>query len=266
MGRGPTRHSRPRKSPASKKRHATHQRYSPMDSRDNMEAHELSRDLTRKLPTEALFRVASYLGEPDLMALSLVNRRMNSVAAPVLWNGLYGDPLRSKEVLLWAVDNGRQDILRLLLQRGVTPNFLYLSSLLRSRLMGVFAVQGRRGTAGPREDDTLKRELFKDHYCRTAEARRRVHFRRSAENRDAPISQDLDSLIDANFFRDLPPDKFGIVEDLTDLDTCHYWYVLPSSSFIGSNFSRPKTPSPLPACIVSPNPLEEACIKNTAQS
>ncbi|KAK4132670.1 ankyrin [Trichocladium antarcticum] len=179
------------------------------------------------LPNETLYHISGYLVEPHLHALSLLNRRMNTVAGPMLWAGLYRDSLRSKEVLLWAVETGRQKLVQQMLRRGVSPNFLYLSSLLRSRLLDVFAVQGRRGTAGPRLDRTLVKEIFRETYCRYSEVRRKVRIHSEESRNNVPMEQELEYYyLEANLHNlsHIPAlDQFGVSENPEGYETTHYW-------------------------------------------
>ncbi|KAG7294117.1 hypothetical protein NEMBOFW57_004181 [Staphylotrichum longicolle] len=95
------------------------------------------------LATETLFFIADFLIDSDLWALCLVNRRLNSVAAPILWKRLYDSSSRSKEVLLWAVEAGRPELLKGLLERGDTmvPSDHDTTKLLKKK-------SSERNTAG----------------------------------------------------------------------------------------------------------------------
>lgn len=179
------------------------------------------------LPNETLCHISGYLVEPHLHALSLLNRRMNTVAGPMLWAGLFRDSLRSKEVLLWAVETGRQELVQQMLRRGVSPNFLYLSSLLRSRLLDVFAVQGRRGTAGPRFDRTLAKEIFRERYCRDLTVRFAIRSHSEGFRNNLPMEQELDYYCfeaDLDNLSHLPAlDRFGVTEKPEGYETPDYW-------------------------------------------
>jgi ankyrin repeat protein len=191
-----------------------------------MAGYQLSRGAMMSLANETLMQITGYLDEPDILALSLVNRRLNTVAGPALWNGLYNDSLRSKEVLLWAVEVGRPELVQQQLERGVSPDFLYLSSILRSRLLDVFAVQGRRGTAGPREDRTLRKEIFREKYCRNAQMRKRVRYFSELLRNKVPMEQDLDYYFDANlgyYGHACALDRFGVIEKFEASETPNYW-------------------------------------------
>lgn len=197
-----------------------------------MAGYILPRGTMTGLPNETLFQIAGYLGEPERSALSRVNRQMNRVAAPLLWDSLYNNPLRCQEVLLWAVDFGRHQLLQLLLSRGVSPNFLYLSPLLRSRLLNVLWAQRRHGAVPPRDDRTLQVEIFREKYCLTRRDRkvfiglRRDHFRY------LPMEQDMDWNLEANFaFPTVHADvKFGVLDSFVKLGNAairHHWTWAP---------------------------------------
>lgn len=187
------------------------------------------------LPNELLLEIAGYLDEPDLRALSLVNRRLSSSANYALYGALYANPKRCKEVLLWTVEVGRHELLRELLGRGVNPCFLYASSLLRSRLMDVFSAQGgRRGTAAPRDDGILRAEIFREKYCRNGTTRRMAQRLHEKHHREASIAQDLDYHA---AFREIYPNRhpgpfprFSIVHDPAEAVApwaCNYWSWAP---------------------------------------
>ena len=200
-------------------------------SYDKMAAVPRGRDFLTRLATETLVQITSYLGEQDLFSLSLVDRRLNHVVTRPFWDGLYKDALRCKEVLLWAVERGRDELVRDLLGRGVDPNFFYVSSFIRSRLKDILAIQERRGAAGPQNDDTLKSEMFREMFYRNALLRRRVHYLQKVVRDMAPIEQDLDFYVNTQLGfigHNVPElDKFGIAERFPGLDTNKYWYVLP---------------------------------------
>ncbi len=177
----------------------------------------------QSLATETLFSIAQYLDEGDVWALSLTTRRLNSVATSVLWNGLHNDPVRSQDVLLWSVETGRHDLLQILLDKQVSPNFLYLSTLLRSRLRDVLAIQGRPGAVKPRPDGTLLNELKKDRYCRSWRNRRiyaRPENNANAEQNMSQVSFDPVSW----------PHWFGVVATLgpgSITHDCKHWAWAP---------------------------------------
>ncbi|KAL2020323.1 hypothetical protein VTK56DRAFT_8551 [Thermocarpiscus australiensis] len=185
------------------------------------------------LPNETLLQMANYLGERDLRNLSLVNRRLSRVAHSSLRNKLYGDPLRCKEVLLWAVENCRHDLLRDLLERGVSPNFLYLSSFLRSRLLDVFAAQGRRGTAGPRKDLVSSAETFRENYCRHKTLRDLLWADHLANHREVPLEDDLVWNLEAlertgcRWNSRYPEEKFGGYVGIHSAERRFYYFWAP---------------------------------------
>ncbi|AEO68284.1 uncharacterized protein THITE_2130035 [Thermothielavioides terrestris NRRL 8126] len=166
-----------------------------------------------RLPNETLLHIAGYLEEPDLWALSLVNRRFAVVATGLLRKQLYNDRRRCMEVLLWAVEVGNNKLLRELLERGVNPNFYFRSAILRSRLLDVIAAQGRRGTPNPHKDRALAAELYREHYCRDLRERKHVLWLRCAAARETPMEQDLDwNLLHAHIVeRPHLPKDFGVV-------------------------------------------------------
>ncbi|KAK4234793.1 hypothetical protein C8A03DRAFT_18369 [Achaetomium macrosporum] len=185
---------------------------------DEMATNPVPRPTMMKLPNETLFHIADYLDECDLAALCRVNRRL-AVVTPVLWNKLFDNPSRCKEVLLWAVEVGEHRILQCLLERGVDPNFFYLSSLLRSRLMDVLSAQGRRGMLKPRTDRTLAAESFRSEYCRSSRMRARTHLEREQEgNWDIrfPLERIWDDLPRYIYFPAFAPQLFRLADDLED--------------------------------------------------
>lgn len=187
---------------------------------------ELPTGSLTSLPNETLFQIFSYLDEPDLRALTQVNRRLNGPASLILWDSVYADPTRPQEVLLWAVETGHHEMLRVMLERGTNPNFYYLSSLLRSRLMDLFAAQGgQRGTAAPRNDRHRQAELLKEKYCRNGVTRRSVRRRHERDRGGIPLAQDFDWHVDYEYadHHGCPLERFGIVETLDDPDTRKYW-------------------------------------------
>lgn len=182
------------------------------------------------LATETLFFIADFLIDSDLWALCLVNRRLNSVAAPILWKRLYDSSSRSKEVLLWAVEAGRPELLKGLLERGVSPNFLYLSSFLRSRLLDVLAAQGHHGAFGPRHDKTLEEEVFREKYCRSGTIRRRVRYTRLIHSIPIPMTGDDVNWIlahSADFPHTCSLERFGVTDNLGDPENRQYWAWAP---------------------------------------
>lgn len=102
---------------------------------------------------------------------------------PILHELVATDPLRGKEVLLWAADGpDRHSLLEKMLRRGVDPNALYHSFIIKSKLDDVFATQGgRRGTAAPLRDEHLRTEIDRESDCRSSMYRtfiRRIHDHR----------------------------------------------------------------------------------------
>ncbi|KXX77109.1 Ankyrin repeat domain-containing protein 17 [Madurella mycetomatis] len=187
---------------------------------------ELPTGALTSLPNETLFQIFSYLDEPDLRALTQVNRRLSGPASLILWDSVYADPTRPKEVLLWAVETGHHEMLRTMLERGTTPNFYDLSPLLRSCLMDLFAAQGgRRGTAAPRDDRLRQTELLKEKYCRNGVTRRSVRHRHERDRGGIPLAQDFDWHVDHEYadHHGCPLERFGIVETLDDPETRKYW-------------------------------------------
>ena len=187
----------------------------------------------QSLATETLFSIAQHLDEGDVWALSLTNRRLNSVATSVLWNGLHNDPVRSQDVLLWSVETGRHDLLQILLDKEVSPNFLYLSTLLRSRLRDVLAIQGRPGAVKPRPDGTLLNELEKDKYCRSSRNRRNCF--RPGKNTNTGQNMNQASFDPASW-----PHWFGVVATLgpssIEKDRQHWaWAPLHVAILLGDN-------------------------------
>ncbi|GAB1317873.1 Ankyrin repeat domain-containing protein 17 [Madurella fahalii] len=178
------------------------------------------------LPNETLLQICGYLDEPDLRALTQANRRLSGPASLVLWDLIYTDPARCKEVLLWAVEAGHHEVLRTMLERGTDPNFYYLSSLLRSRLMDLFAAQGgQRGTAAPRDDRLRKAEVLKEKYCRNGVTRRSVRHRHEKHRDGIPLAQDFDWHVDYEYadHHGCSLETFGIVDCLEELATRKYW-------------------------------------------
>jgi ankyrin repeat protein len=188
----------------------------------------ISRTNLLSLPNETLVSIAKLSEENDQWALCLVNRRLNNVATSVLWNTLYNDPRRCKEVLLWCIEHGRNDLLKDLLDRKVSPRFLYLSSLLGSRLRDVLRAQGRRGAVGPRDDRRLHEEMFREKYCRSAVIRNRVRHARSKAGLDLQITDDdMDwNLTDGWFEHTCSLRHFGISE-VPEVNDRQYWYWAP---------------------------------------
>ena len=170
----------------------------------------------QSLATETLFSIAKYLDEGDWLALGLTNRRLNSVATSLLWNRLHNDPIRSKEVLLWSVENGRHDLLKTLLDREVSPNFLYLSTILRSKLREVLATQGLSGAVKPKPNRILLDALKRDKYCRNATYRR---------NRALPQTHAPEG--DPSFDPTLWPHRFGVAATLGTPEDRHSWAWAP---------------------------------------
>jgi len=177
------------------------------------------------LANETLFFIADLLGENDLWALCLVNRRLNSVAAPILWKRLYDSSSRSKAVLLWAVEAGRSELLKALLERKVSPDFLYLSSLLRSRLRDVLGAQGRHCAVGPRNDETLQAEIFREKYCRSAIIRKKVRYMRFLHGVGLAMTEDDEWNLDngGNYQHTCSLERFGVAENLGDPEDRQYW-------------------------------------------
>ncbi|KAK3312803.1 hypothetical protein B0H66DRAFT_631605 [Apodospora peruviana] len=118
------------------------------------------------LPNETLYQIVDYLEEPDLASVVLLNRRLNAVADPVLYNRAGKDELKGKQVLLWAAEMGCHKTATNMLIRGVNPDSIYLSPILWSRLADVFKAQGRRGASGPKSDHHLDSEHKRDIVCR----------------------------------------------------------------------------------------------------
>ncbi|KAK3320233.1 ankyrin repeat-containing domain protein [Cercophora scortea] len=119
------------------------------------------------LANETLDHVMNYLeDEQDIVSLLLVNRRISDVAKRILYKKATADPVRGKTVFLWAAELGRPNALANILSCKVNPNCLYLSSILRSRLMDVFTAQGRRGIAGPTLDNVLSDVIHREKACR----------------------------------------------------------------------------------------------------
>ena len=172
------------------------------------------------LATETLFSIAQYLDEGDWWALSLTSRRLNTVATSLLWNGLHNDPIRSQDVLLWSVETGRHGLLQILLDKKVSPNFLYLSTLLRSRLRDVLAIQGRPGAVKPRPDGTLRNELEREKFCRGSRNRRNYPVPGSNANTGQNMSQML-------FDPAIWPHRFGVVATLGTLEDRQHWAWAP---------------------------------------
>lgn len=167
------------------------------------------------LPNETLYHIGGYMGEEELGALSLVNRRLSPIGRDLLHRHLCRDPsaFRCKEVLLWAVEVGRNDVLRGLLSLGVSPNFFYLSSLLRSRLKDVLAAQGRRGAPAPYQDRALAIERFRENFCRSGRARIAAHTAREENRRQLPMEHDMDWCISSAYSDEtIPLDVFGITD------------------------------------------------------
>ncbi|KAK3385344.1 hypothetical protein B0H63DRAFT_543664 [Podospora didyma] len=146
------------------------------------------------LPNEMLADIGSHLEEKELASLALTNRRMFSVAHPALWRQAFEDPLRARQLLHWATDKRRHDMLSRLLDHGVDPDTIYLSPILRSRLEDVFTAQGgHRGAFRPKDDHLLKVELCREKIARDIKFRNEVHehFKRwGSESTCLQIPQD----------------------------------------------------------------------------
>jgi ankyrin repeat protein len=153
---------------------------------------------------------------------------LNNVATSVLWNTLYNNPRRCKEVLLWSVEHGRNDLVKDLLDRKTSPNFLYFSSLLGSRLRDVLTAQGRRGAVGPRHDRKLDEEIFREKYCRSGVIRNRVRKARSKAGLSLQITDDdMDwNLAHAWYKHTCSLSHFGISEG-PEANDRQYWYWAP---------------------------------------
>ncbi|KAK4143454.1 ankyrin repeat-containing domain protein [Dichotomopilus funicola] len=180
-----------------------------------------------RLPTELLLQVMAGMGEEQLWALTLTNRRLSVVANALLWAGLHNDPKRSKEVLLWAVEAGNHELLRHMLQNGNDPNFLFLSGILRSRLRDVLSTQGRRHDLYPRLiSREMVAEVFRQEYCGCRTERNLIWPYQRKERLDSAITYDnLDLVVEemTNQFPSALSLWHGIDEIWGDIRDHRYW-------------------------------------------
>jgi hypothetical protein len=179
------------------------------------------------LATETISFIVDYLDEGDLAALCLVNHRLNNIATPLLWKSLSDNPERQKEVLLWAAETGQHALLQNLLDQQVSPNFLYLSPILKSRLKDVLAAQGLRGAVRPREDRVFEAEVFREKYCRSGLIRNKVRHQRGIAHLDlAMTDNDLEwNLAHADYAHTCSLRVFGLDRILGGTEDRQYWYV-----------------------------------------
>ncbi|KAK5657486.1 hypothetical protein OQA88_3058 [Cercophora sp. LCS_1] len=175
------------------------------------------------LPTELQLEVCKNLDDSDLFNLAVTCRAFQGAAEDALKKSVLTDPHRASEVLLWAVEKDRQDLFNLSLnQPSIDPDVLYLSPIIRSRLLDVFSAKGRSGTAGPRlvnqGDDALRKELIRERSQRSSIYRRDVTFYLDRDATRDLLDFDIKNTSRCSFTH------FGPHRDINSLGKLHYWH------------------------------------------